>query len=167
MNIYEKVASSLRDDFTSFCCAITEELEPLCDSPIEVMLGAAILVGLNLQHGFRPDVFVELTTNDDQLPSHASAISLIPQYRWSKYKIDFAILFHQMPDRTVFIECDGHDFHERTKDQAAHDRSRDRAIQEAGIPILRFTGSEINRSPGHCAFSILTFIQKHTSRANR
>ncbi len=167
MEIYEKVASSLMDDFTSFCCGVTEELEPICGSPIEVMLGSAILVGLNLTHGFRPDVFVELVTNENQAPSSAASVSLIPQYRWSRYRIDFAILFHQMPDRTIFIECDGHDFHERTKEQAASDRSRDRAIQEAGIPILRFTGSEINRSPGHCAFSILTFIQKHVTRANR
>lgn len=41
---------------------------------------------------------------------------------------------------SAVIECDGHEFHERTKRQAARDRSRDRAIQAFGYRIFRFTG---------------------------
>ena len=45
------------------------------------------------------------------------------------------------------VECDGHDFHERTKQQAANDRSRDRDLISNGYTVLRYTGSELYRSP--------------------
>ena len=50
----------------------------------------------------------------------------------------------------IVIECDGHDFHERTKEQAARDRSRDRELQRLGFKIMRFTGAEIWRDPWAC-----------------
>jgi very-short-patch-repair endonuclease len=52
------------------------------------------------------------------------------------------------------VECDGHDFHERTKEQAARDRSRDRRLQEAGFRVFRFTGSELYRDPLGCAVEV-------------
>lgn len=51
----------------------------------------------------------------------------------------------------LIVECDGHDFHERTKEQAANDRSRDRAATLAGYTVMRFTGSELWRDPWGCA----------------
>lgn len=53
--------------------------------------------------------------------------------------------------RALIVECDGHDYHERTKEQAARDRSRDRKAQQEGFTIYRFTGSEIWRDPLGCA----------------
>lgn len=47
----------------------------------------------------------------------------------------------------VAIECDGHDFHEKTKEQAERDKRRDRDLQSIGWVIARFTGSEIVRDP--------------------
>lgn len=49
--------------------------------------------------------------------------------------------------QSLIIECDGHEFHERTKEHASRDRSRDRRLQEAGFTVFRFTGSEIWRDP--------------------
>lgn len=54
----------------------------------------------------------------------------------------------------IALECDGHEYHERTKEQAARDRSRDRALQLKGWVVLRFTGSEINRSSARCVRQI-------------
>lgn len=53
--------------------------------------------------------------------------------------------------RKLIIECDGHDYHERTKEQAAKDRSRDRSVTGFGCEIFRFTGSELWRNPLGCA----------------
>lgn len=50
----------------------------------------------------------------------------------------------------VAIECDGHDWHDRTKQQAAYDRARDRELLRIGIPTLRFTGSEIYHDAFRC-----------------
>lgn len=73
-----------------------------------------------------------------------------------QYRVDFLISsgFRGLGPWLV-VECDGHDFHERTKDQAARDRSRDRALQEAGYPVFRFTGAEIWRDPCGCADQII------------
>lgn len=56
--------------------------------------------------------------------------------------------------RRLIIECDGHDFHERTKEQAARDRAKDRAALLSGQDQLRFTGSEIWRDPWECATQV-------------
>ena len=48
------------------------------------------------------------------------------------------------PDEArLVVECDGFDFHERTKEQASRDRRRDRALQRAGFKVYRYTGSDI------------------------
>lgn len=63
-----------------------------------------------------------------------------------EYRADFLLTVLDHNGGTlgrVVVECDGHAFHERTKDQAARDRSRDRAMTLAGYTVMRFTGSEI------------------------
>jgi very-short-patch-repair endonuclease len=49
--------------------------------------------------------------------------------------------------RRIAVECDGHGFHERTPEQAANDRSRDRALLREGVPTLRYTFSELTKNP--------------------
>lgn len=65
------------------------------------------------------------------------------------YRLDAAVLVNGGLGR-IAIELDGHDFHERTKEQARRDRSRDRALTIAGWCVLRFTGSEIYRGAWEC-----------------
>lgn len=62
---------------------------------------------------------------------------------------------------TVAVECDGHEYHERTKEQARRDKSRDRKLLSLGFPVLRFTGSEIHEGPLRAAESVLR-IARHT-----
>lgn len=63
-----------------------------------------------------------------------------------------------LPEHGICIYCDGHEFHEKTKEQAKRDRSIDRWIQEQGMKVLRFTGSEIWNDPQKCAEQVLNFI---------
>jgi very-short-patch-repair endonuclease len=51
----------------------------------------------------------------------------------------------------LVLECDGHDFHNVTKQQAAYDRARDRELLAMGIRTMRFTGSEIHHNADKCA----------------
>lgn len=85
-----------------------------------------------------------------------SAINLdfVLQHEVDRYRLDFAFV-----NERVAVECDGHDFHERTKEQAAHDRRRDRAMTAAGWKTLRFTGSEIHRDAAACANEVKRIIQ--------
>lgn len=89
----------------------------------------------------------------------------IPQKKFEfgtkKYIADIAIVNKENPEEVIcVVECDGHDYHEKTKEQAAHDRSRDRVFQSEGIPIFRFTGSEIHKDPRGCLNEIRVFLKK-------
>ena len=57
--------------------------------------------------------------------------------------MDFAIFVKGIAKEEIkiVVEYDGHDFHEKTKDQVARDKSRVRDLEIAGWRILRFTGS--------------------------
>lgn len=80
---------------------------------------------------------------------------IVPQCEVGKYRLDFGLFFFSGDDcLKLAIECDGHDFHEKTKQQAAHDKRRDRAIAAAGYTMLRFTGSEIYKSVEDCVSEI-------------
>lgn len=73
-------------------------------------------------------------------------IIVAPQAQTGGYRVDFLIWCRnadgQMTRATV-IELDGHDFHDRTKQQARRDRQRDRYFTYRGWRVVRFTGSEI------------------------
>lgn len=76
-----------------------------------------------------------------------------PQEKIGDYRVDFVLVCDK--GKKVVVECDGHDFHERTKEQAAKDRKRDRELQAKGYLVLRYTGSEIYRSPTECAMDAI------------
>lgn len=50
----------------------------------------------------------------------------------------------------IAIELDGHEFHERTKDQVRRRDRRDRDLQAAGWCIFHFSGSEFAGDPVKC-----------------
>lgn len=127
----------------------------LCQSPIEQLL-LSNLVWVWSAAARPPGVIV--TAGD--VRTHPSKITIVPQHRLLGCRVDFAVLFNAKNGAgLVAVECDGHDFHERTKEQAARDRSRDRTFLLAGIPLLRFTGSEIWRDPYACARQISSLIE--------
>ncbi|MES2479414.1 MAG: DUF559 domain-containing protein [Bacteroidota bacterium] len=78
---------------------------------------------------------------------------LYPQYEIMgddgkiKYRLDFALFYPRfetgLEKLKVAVECDGHDFHEKTKEQAQRDKAKDRFLQSKGWIVARFTGSEI------------------------
>ena len=106
-----------------------------CESPIEQMLGVA----LNYAFRFLPDFDIfqqEIITCFDK-----------------KYRVDFLVVTGLVSNKInqFVIECDGHDFHEKTKLQVKRDRQRDRHLTASGHHVLRFTGSEIWADPHKCA----------------
>lgn len=92
---------------------------------------------------------------------------LVPQCPVGRYRADFVLAVAFIPPEVTeapqarkfwCVECDGHDFHERTKEQAAHDRMRDRWFQAQGFAVLRFTGSEIVREGARCAAEVSAHV---------
>lgn len=76
---------------------------------------------------------------------------ITPQAKVCGYKVDFLVWMACGNHRAgVSIECDGHAFHEKTKEQAAKDKKRDRTLLTAGFPVMRFSGSEIYNNVMSC-----------------
>jgi very-short-patch-repair endonuclease len=86
-----------------------------------------------------------------------TAIRVKSQFHIGPYRADFLVTWEYSPEKIV-IECDGHDFHEKTKEQAQHDKKRDREMQAAGYKVYRFTGSEIWKSRGRCVVEALELV---------
>ena len=71
------------------------------------------------------------------------------------YRADFAIWPTDLDGMSasgvwfnpIVIELDGHDYHERTKEQVIARNQRDRDFQEKGYRVLHFSGSELHRDP--------------------
>jgi very-short-patch-repair endonuclease len=72
------------------------------------------------------------------------------------YRVDFLITYKDDQNNIfkLVVECDGHNYHERTKEQARKDKSRDRDFLRIGIPTIRFTGAEIYEDSSECAHEI-------------
>jgi len=64
----------------------------------------------------------------------------------------------------IAIELDGHEFHQRTKEQVERDYSRDRALARAGWIVVRFSGSEVWRDAGACALEVAGILIDAISR---
>lgn len=112
---------------------------PRTESPIETAFVAAIA----------PRFFA--------LP--ALSWKLTAQESVAQYRADFALRarFRAHVFR-VAVECDGHDYHGRTADQAQRDRSRDREFVRLGWTPLRFTGRELVRDAGRCADEVIEVV---------
>lgn len=124
-------------------------------SPIEEVLYLAILLKLTLVSTRMP--LMELPTPERE-ESHRGDIFLAPQWQVDQYRVDMVLGLcgEGTPQQCwIAIECDGHDFHERTKEQAQRDKARDRRLQSQAAKVLRFTGSEIYRDPFRCAAEAL------------
>lgn len=90
-------------------------------------------------------------------------IFLTPQYEVGPYRVDFVLGSTQhIADlrKHIVIECDGHQFHEKTKEQAARDKKRDRTLTTTFGAVLHFTGSEIYRDVAGCWSESLRALAK-------
>lgn len=121
----------------------------VCESPIEQLMALA----LNSQK----ERFVSLTDEGDILiiPQAEIVIKSGPgngKNNKEEFRVDFLIRAKVGGKKChVIVECDGHEFHEHTKEQAARDKQRARMLVLEGYIILNYTGSEIWNSPFKCA----------------
>lgn len=153
---------------------LIERIDRICQSPIE----KAFLVELYWQFhtGYLGELRIYDPSQDEErcidgafrfletcieLGGQQDAHQIIvPQCRFKSYRLDFFLAFQVFEKRYgMVIECDGHDFHDRTKEQATSDRARDRAVQSVGLPIYRFTGSDIYNNADKCGDEVFSFIE--------
>jgi hypothetical protein len=124
---------------------LVQEVFARCHSPIEELFLANVFGISRSNLNFRWDIDEE-QGRIGCYPEHG--VTLYAQRRVAGYRVDFSF---ERDGRSICVELDGHDFHERTKVQAQRDKSRDRAILAAGAAVARFTGSEVWRNTHSCA----------------
>lgn len=114
-----------------------------CESPIEQVLAMRFFEYLQSHHPH----MLEFRDNLDLVEIRSQETI---EANNNTYRADFVI---PVWDRTansgiVFvIECDGHDYHEKTIEQAQRDKKRDRDMAMEDYVVLRYTGSEIYSNP--------------------
>jgi len=91
-----------------------------------------------------------------------SGYFIVPQYEIGRYRVDFLFGSGKAPDvsQCVAIECDGFEFHDRTPEQAARDKARDRELNQHVKAVVRFTGREIYRDAGACWLDALKILMR-------
>ena len=132
-------------------------------SPIEhIFLTAFYVVMRNAEP--RLNVHVCMVEEDFWFSSEHASWKIMPQAPIGPFRCDFAIRWLNMmgdwSPRLLIVECDGHDFHERTKEQASKDRARDRELQQMGHTVFRFTGADLYRDPVGCATQAANWLIK-------
>lgn len=126
-----------------------EKLFGRVDSPIEARF-LETFCPLAIEHGFEVA----------KASKGAGIIIVEPQKWFDQYRLDFLVTYPFFGDvLQIAIECDGHEFHEKTKEQAKKDKRRDRDLQRLGIQVFHFTGSEIFNAPTMCADEVLDAIE--------
>lgn len=118
-----------------------------CMSPIETIFSFAMRI---LAYTIPDDPFVYGLHMDRQV-----VIRIGENHRGKAktYIADF-VLKHEnatYDSQKLVIECDGHEFHESTKEQVAYDNERDLFIKSSGYDIIHFSGTQIYRKPIGCA----------------
>lgn len=93
-------------------------------------------------------------------------LEVFPQQKMGDYTVDFLVQFHKT-STMIIVECDGHDFHEKTKKQAAHDKKRDRHFTKQGYFVLRYTGSQICEDPDEIIRDIEEILISELEKSNK
>ena len=93
-------------------------------------------------------------------------MSLIPQYEIERecgknYRVDFYFEHNNQKKGTLglIVECDGHDFHEKTKEQVAYRNDRDMELKKLGYDVIHLSGSQIYNDPFKYARQVLEYFE--------
>lgn len=178
--------SRIDPETTLFNAIVREHVDPriaLCESPIERLFALAFiaLTGTRLveEHSTnQPGLFLAREASSGMQPEWPGDENFVKAFAENMgcfaycqfpvkldgrtFRLDFAIL--PISGGRYAVELDGHSFHERTKDQAKRDKSRDRRLAAAGWSVLRFTGSEVWADALGCAYQALDIINSRTEQ---
>lgn len=77
----------------------------------------------------------------------------------NKYIADFEVLEYGCETK-ILIEIDGHDFHEKTKEQVARDKDREYDLKFEGYDVVRYSGSQIYNDPIKYVLKTLNYFDR-------
>lgn len=122
-----------------------------CESPIEKLFYIAFNM-YRFSRGFNTDYERYL----DLEPQHE-----IVRDSGKKYRVDFYLTHEfQIPEQKgLIVECDGHEFHEKTKEQVKNNNERDYELKKMGYDVLHFNGRQIYLDPMKCAKEVYEYFE--------
>ena len=115
-----------------------------CESPIEQILCVALYIKTKGTLYFEPQMEINCGKK-----TYYADIGIYGDEIVNSYLNDNFVLI---------IECDGYEFHQKTKKQVEYDNKREYDIKLLGYDILRFSGSEIYNDVDECVIKILNYI---------
>ena len=175
--------NTLAHAYTDKALRHLEQLIGATETPIEQAMLFSLTVAAhdlasNVRYKTREHVFGDF----DDMPDF---LVIEPQAQLGEYRVDFLLTYQEcMPDfdrkeklkdgteipglkhaiAHLIVECDGHDFHDRSKEQASRDRERDRELKKLGYEVFRYTGSDIWKSPLGCATEAVQVLTRSVWR---
>lgn len=139
-----------------------------------------VLYSLNIESPIEQILYVSLRAlsritwhekNFENTPDGAisTGLHIFPQYEIGKYRVDFLVEFRHIDylssndsinvlKKSVIVECDSQQFHDRTEQERRYEKKRDRFLQQQGYKIFHFTGKEIKDEPFRISAEILAFV---------
>lgn len=87
----------------------------------------------------------------------------------TKYRADFLIPVSNPKtnkEMLFVVECDGHEFHQKTKAQVERDNIRNRNMTSNGYIVIRFSGSEVFKNSYKCAREVIDTIKSKVGDTN-
>lgn len=136
----------------------------VCESPIERVFATAMVTVNETEAVDKAHISLRRVTEVPEVPF--DGLHIYPQAGIDGYRLDFLAAYKCGDEfRLTVVELDGHDFHERTKHQASHDKRRDRHFTKKGWQVLRYTGSDVWRNPVECAREMLLTAQGYGEEA--
>ena len=129
-----------------------------CESPIEMIMYLALVIQRDLYKPLdkKPKITIDGINRQCELEG---------------YRVDFFIVAYAYSEelddeivKDVVVECDGHDYHERTKQQVVRANNRDFELKNMGYDVLHFSGSQIFNDPIECATKVYDYIISEIDR---
>ena len=154
-NISPKVMEIINERVNSELFSIWESISE-CESPIEQMF--CIDFNWKLYNNPVYKILFNLGYEIDDIGK---------QYKIGKYRVDFVFYLKNIKTgkyKNFIVELDGHDFHEKTKEQAKKDKEKDRFLISEGYTVIRFTGSEIYNNCMEKINEFLNIVYKECER---
>lgn len=118
------------------------------------------------EHDLRADSPIESALLDKlTIPCNAlvkaGLLRIETQVPVGRYRADIVVTTLTNPEQTLVVECDGHQYHEKSRDQAAKDKVRDRFLQSMGYTVFHFTGAEIHYGVDKVVSEIMDWVNRN------
>lgn len=133
------------------------------DEPIASPIEQLFLIAVHAQcFAEYTDVNAGPESRTDGVDGPGRGIQIRSQWKVDKYRADFFMWQEGLAPADVYppviVELDGHDFHDRNKQQRSYEKARDRHFIKKGYRVVHYTGSDVVKDPNKVAFEVLEML---------